>query len=88
MPKIWILDPELRRRTDDEPIPHTYGQKRPCVFYPEWDWSPSDYLGVTVIPWLAEWLFFYEIWHATGKWLGGGIHPTITDEGQVVYVTN
>ena len=26
----------------------------------------------TIIPWTSEWLLHYELWHATGKWLGGG----------------
>jgi len=21
------------------------------------------------------WLFYYEIWLATGEWCGGGVHP-------------
>jgi len=24
-----------------------------------------------------SWLLDYEIWHATGLWYGGGIHPTV-----------
>lgn len=24
--------------------------------------------------WASEWLFFYEVWLATGTWLGGGLH--------------
>ena len=30
----------------------------------------------TIIPWTSEWLFFYELWLATGgEWLGEGEHP-------------
>jgi hypothetical protein len=32
-------------------------------------------LGDTILPWTAEWLLHYEIWRATEKWMGGGIHP-------------
>ena len=28
-----------------------------------------------LVGWAAEWLFFYEVWLATGMWLGGGLHP-------------
>ena len=28
----------------------------------------------TIIPWTIEWLYFYELWLATGEWLGGGEH--------------
>jgi hypothetical protein len=27
----------------------------------------------TTVPWTALWLYHYEVWHATGEWLGGGI---------------
>jgi len=30
-------------------------------------------LADTIVPWLMSWLFFYEIWHAIGEWLGGGV---------------
>lgn len=26
----------------------------------------------TIVPWTSEWLFYYEIWLATGQWHGGG----------------
>ena len=26
----------------------------------------------TIIPWIQEWLYFYEIWLITDKWYGGG----------------
>ena len=29
----------------------------------------------TIIPWTVEWLYYYELWQATGEWLGGGEHP-------------
>ncbi|HYM07249.1 MAG TPA: hypothetical protein VE377_25720 [Candidatus Dormibacteraeota bacterium] len=30
-------------------------------------------LSHSIIPWLALWLMFYEMWRATGEWYGGGI---------------
>ncbi|WP_179098563.1 hypothetical protein [Burkholderia pseudomallei] len=30
----------------------------------------------TYIPWTAEWLWYYEYWRSTGKWVGGGAHPS------------
>lgn len=35
------------------------------------------YISNTIIPWTIEWLYYYEIWLATGKWLGGGEHPAM-----------
>jgi hypothetical protein len=28
-----------------------------------------------IIPWISCWLYFYEVWLATGTWIGGGTHP-------------
>ena len=28
----------------------------------------------TIIPWTGSWLFFYELWLDTGKWLGPSSH--------------
>ncbi|EKK00114.1 hypothetical protein RBSH_04450 [Rhodopirellula baltica SH28] len=29
------------------------------------------------------WLMYYEFWHATGEWLGGGEHPEVpTDSNE------
>ncbi|MGH8092034.1 MAG: hypothetical protein ACREIF_00990 [Chthoniobacterales bacterium] len=30
-------------------------------------------LADTIVPWTSRWLYFYEIWLATGEWMGGGI---------------
>lgn len=32
------------------------------------------WLADTIVPWTMEWLYFYEIWLAIGKWCGGGVH--------------
>lgn len=74
-PNITILYPKLRTRDGEPKPPHTYDPDQPCVFRPSVDWSSEMYLADTVIPWLAMWLFFYEIWLATGEWIGEGEHP-------------
>lgn len=30
----------------------------------------------TIIPWIQEWLYYYEIWLATDEWRGGGHTPS------------
>lgn len=75
-PKAWVLSPSLRPRDGCNSIPHTYPGPRPCVFLPGSDeWRPDQYISDTIIPWTSLWLFYYEVWHATGEWLGGGVHP-------------
>jgi hypothetical protein len=76
-PKLWVLDPRLRRRSPEEPIPHVHDDHyglRPCLYYPAtWEWRPNLHLALTLVPWVLEWLTFYEIWLATGIWLGEGV---------------
>lgn len=73
-PKVWIEEPELRRRKLEERIPHTFADDRPCLCRA--DFRPDMLLARTIVPWLCLWLFFYESWLATGTWQGGGVHPT------------
>ena len=76
VPEVRVVSPALAGRDDGEPIPHMYEQDRLCLFRPHGgDWTPSEPISATIIPWISEWLFFYEIWLATGDWLGGGEHP-------------
>jgi len=35
----------------------------------------GDNLRETIIPWIQEWLYFYELYLITGKWYGNGEHP-------------
>jgi hypothetical protein len=75
-PKIWIESPPLERRSPDEKIPHIYSLngERPCLYYPKSDeWRADKWLAETVMPWALLWLLFYEIWLATGEWLGEGV---------------
>jgi hypothetical protein len=77
-PTLVVEDPPLRRRQPDEKIPHTYEEDRPCVYLPSTgEWRSDKYIAHTIVPWLSTWLFFYEVWRATGEWLGGGIHPEV-----------
>jgi hypothetical protein len=47
-----------------------------CLFDPAADeWNGDKLIAETILPWAAEWLFFFEGWMATGDWLGGGRHP-------------
>jgi len=75
-PKVRIISPKLVRNSRGEKIPHMYGQKHLCLYRPKYnEFKNSDFLSETIIPWIVLWLYYYEQWHITGKWLGGGEHP-------------
>ena len=76
-PRVYVESPPLTGRPDQTNIPHTYAAgeaRRPCLYFPDdGDWGPDRLISTTIVPWLLEWLVFYELWHATGEWLGGGV---------------
>lgn len=74
-PQIKVLKPELIP-PEGKCLPHIYHGKRLCLYYPGiGDWRGDMLLLKTIVPWISEWLYCYEIWLATGEWCGGGIHP-------------
>lgn len=75
-PDVWVQDPLLERRSADERIPHMYDQERLCLYYPgSGEWTRRMFVADTIVPWAAEWLHYYELWHLTGQWHGGGREP-------------
>lgn len=87
-PKIMVKSPELIQ-PGDKPIPHRFSDGSLCLFLPgcgEWDRTMS--LADTVIPWTSEWLFFYELWIATGEWCGGGHGTPAANESSIYKVDN
>lgn len=70
-PQVHVLSPALMR-PDGVSLPHVYPGERLCLHLPK-EWTNDHSLGRHLIPWIAEWLFFYESWIATGSWLGGGL---------------
>jgi hypothetical protein len=80
-PEAFVHSPALARRPErpDEPVPHVYpwvggAEGHPCLFRP-WgnEWHAGKAISRTIVPWLLTWLANYEVWRATGKWLGGGV---------------
>ena len=78
-PKIVVHGQSLRGLSKSD-FPHKYdideihNRVRVCLCLP----SELDYgkpFSETLVPWTVEWLFYYEIWLATGAWRGGGQHP-------------
>jgi hypothetical protein len=80
-PRISVISPKLRRREDGKPIPHVYKGEKLCLYHPpSKEWHGNKLIADTIIPWISLWLFYYEAWHATGKWLGGGVEHSGEDK--------
>jgi hypothetical protein len=82
LPYVMANDPPLQPRPGGTfaEIPHLiFFRDRPeqsglCLFDPDGkEWSASDLIATTTVPWTAEWLTYYELWHLTGEWLARGV---------------
>lgn len=75
-PKIKIVSPELKKNEKGEDAEHLYPNGYLCLYQPKYrEFTRTDLLTDTIIPWVSLWLYHYEVWHLTGEWLGGGEHP-------------
>jgi hypothetical protein len=73
-PLVYVVRPRLRL-VEGHALPHVYDLNALCLFLGN-EWHPGIPIADTLVPWASEWLFFYELWLATGgEWLGGGVHP-------------
>lgn len=70
-PDAKILSPQLI----SDP-PHTYSDGSLCLYYPkEQPWSNRTCsLYNCIVPWIHEWIVFYEIYLITGEWE----HPEVS----------
>ena len=76
-PRIAILSPPLTLGPGHTKLPHVFdGQKSICVHTAD-EWNSSMLIAETILPWVSQWLYFYETWALTGKWLGKGTHPDL-----------
>lgn len=66
IPAVRVLTPKPSARA-----PHRYRNGDLCLYYPrDRSWTPDQFIWRTLVPWTVTWLFFYELWLDTGKWLG------------------
>ena len=74
-PTAEVLDP-LTLAQGTTKLPHTYGGQSLCLYLPRTgEWNSRLLIARTIVPWISLWLMYYEVWLATGEWLGGGVHP-------------
>ena len=73
-PRVIIVDPALHA-PEGRKLQHVFPGDELCLYYDEFD-ARVDLLADTIVPWISEWLYFYEVWLTTDEWHGGGIHPT------------
>ena len=78
LPKAFIQSPKpLPLPEGADTLPHVYnycdGKQQLCLFLPQSvDWRRSMSIENTIVHWAVQWMFYYEMWHISGKWMGGG----------------
>jgi hypothetical protein len=73
-PETRVLSPELKVREGFKDLPHVNPNGSLCL-YVMGDWQAWMYVADYIVPWISTWLYFYEVWYATGCWFGCGTHP-------------
>ena len=71
-PEVYVTDPVFDKY-QAKGLPHIYPSKKKypklCLYYPkDKEWKPSMFIAESIVLWISEWLFFYEIWLITKKW--------------------
>ena len=70
-PEARVPRPELKTRPGAERLPHVNSDGSLCL-HVDGVWNSTMFVADTTVPWISTWLYFYEVWHATGSWVGGG----------------
>ena len=73
-PDVTVISPKLEKET--KYLYHMCTQGTNCVFFDQKERMDERKVNFkTIVPWTSLWLYYYELWHVTGEWLGGGEHP-------------
>ncbi|MFC0298455.1 hypothetical protein [Geobacillus jurassicus] len=65
-PKVFVIKPTIHKEA-----PHRYSDGSLCLYYPgDRSYHESLFIADTIIPWTAEWLYYYEKWLEDGIWWG------------------
>lgn len=78
-PRVYVGGESLRELNNPR-FPHHFEidavrkKVRVCLYFKK-EFTSSKLISKTIVPWIAEWLFHYEVWLATEEWCGGGLHP-------------
>ena len=72
VPQVKIVWPDIVPG-----VHHLWQDGTLCLYYPkEWIWNSNCIMALTIVPWTALWLLYYELWLDTGKWLGSSVRDS------------
>lgn len=77
-PVVWAGGGAISRCDDLSSVPHKFRVDKSSweiqLCLQKNDWKGNHLIAETFVPWAMEWLVHFELWLATGEWLGGGVH--------------
>lgn len=88
--KIFVVNKTLEIAKSRTKLPHVYNSQKQqlCLYSPsKKEWNAHNYIIDTIIPWISEWLYYYELWLPEGKWFGGG-HNEYPNENKINILIN
>lgn len=66
-PKVFVKSPKI----EYDPKIHMYKEGNLCLYYPsDFNWNASTAFAHYLIPWVNEWIIYYEIYKISGVWEG------------------
>lgn len=66
-PQVFILNHDI----EPEPDIHMYSNRSLCLYYPgDQRWKDNTSIAEHTIPWVYEWILYYELYKLTGNWEG------------------
>ena len=75
-PKVFIKTPKI----EVNPKIHIYKEGNLCLFYPpDLKWKVNISVADYMIPWVNEWIVYYEIYKISGKWEGPAAPHDLTE---------
>ena len=67
VPCVFVLNPNIER----DPEIHIYQEGNLCLYFPgDLKWKDTTSIAEYTVPWIFEWIYFYELWTLTGRWEG------------------
>lgn len=65
-PKVRVKSPILKNNA-----PHIFPDKSLCLYHKNnFKWDEKKIITNEIIHWTISWIYFYEYWLQTGKWIG------------------
>lgn len=66
-PRVFIINPVITIK----PEIHIYKEGNLCLYYPsDLYWNSTTSVSEYTIPWINEWILYYELYKISGKWEG------------------